>query len=578
MNARALTIFLYLVTLIAGWVLVSTLVGSIHYLRPGPGFDYWVGALPMLQSAFDGPWQWSMLWYEHAGAHRLLVPRLLFLLEWLCGDFRNQWLLGFSWAALLGSAWIMARAVWAEKIFDATARWICLLLITLGLGSAHHLNVMVYSFNQQWTTGLLLCLLSIKAVIDCCSCTDRRQRIVLIAIALLTSTLLALTTFSLPAILLVWLALCWMLRIRWQITVAISALLILACIAYISTLSLMATLTDNKVAIENPALFFIQAVFILIVSSLRYLGSPLAEYSLAAGITLAASALLVFAIAIKKYKHSADINPLLALAVAYAAFAVGMAFSTAIGRLEPHHAINPRFRAFILPFLVFAGILFMYQIQQYKTGLRLTLATTLIALALLVIVPGHFRQLLKFSDEYDLYLPGSIALATGLTDKSVVHESRFAKFQVVDNQQILSYRDFLKKHRRGIYATPFYQQIGTRVRLENNTTAIASGQLSAIHGGGYVWKGTTEVCGADGRVAVADADGNIIGSGMVNRKLKDSGWKIIYEVFLPYCRSGNPVPWLAYVPANIPATADHDLSLYALVFVQNSPRLIARNK
>lgn len=556
--------------MIAGWVLASTLVGSIHYLRPGPGFDFWTGAMPFLQSAIDGPWQWSMLWYEYAGAHRLLVSRLLFLIEWICGDFRNYWLLGFSWGALLASAWIIGDAVCREKKFDATARWVCLLLITFGLGSAHHLNVLVYSFNQQWTSGLLLSLLGIKAVLGSCTATNQLKRFGFITMALFAAVLLALTTFSLPAIILTWLVLCWMLQIRMRITVTISALLILGFVAYISTLSLMETLSGSDIAIDNYALFFIQAIFFLTLSSLRYLSSPVAEYSLAAGITLAASALLMIVIAAKKHKRDSTINPLIVLAVAYAVFAAGMAFTTAIGRLEPHHAINPRFRPFVLPFLVFAGILFVYQIQQYKSGLRLTLAAALITLTLLVIIPGHFRQLVKFSDEYDLYLPGPIALASGLTDTSVVHESRFAKFQIVDNQQMLAYRDFLQQKQRGIFATDFYRQLGSKIDLQKTVPVLPGGHLSAVNGGGYKWQGTTDLCGADGRVAVTDTNGNIIGSGMVNRKLQRGGWTLIYEVFLPYCRKDHPVAWVAYAPAG------QVMPFYAAVFVEGTPRLIAR--
>lgn len=575
MNSRVLNIFLCVSSLIAGWLFTTTLVASVHYLRPGPGFDYWTGAMPFLRAAIDGPWQWPLLWEYYAGAHRLLLSRVLFLVEWLVSDFRGYCLLAFSWLALLASAVIMAKAVWAEKAFDKTSRWLCLLLIIFGLGSAHHLNNLVYTFNQQWTSGLLLVLLAIKGVMACQRENTRRKAIAYAALALLCTFLLAMTTFSILAIIVTWLALCWLLALRWPITVGVFVCLLLAFIATVASLPLLDALASNGIGSDNLPLFILQALLYLTLNSLRYLGSPLTEYSQPAGVTLAFAALLLLVVVAVQHKRQHLVNPLVVLATAYAVFVTGMALSTAVGRLEPHHAINPRFRTFIVPFLVFAGIVCVYQIQNYKPTLRVALSTVLLAAALLVIVPGHLRQMFKFSEEYDLYLPGSIALASGFSDVSVVHESRFAMFQKVDNVQMLKYRDFMQHHQRGIFASDFYQQIGKHVDLGKLSTTNSDTTVTAIKGGGYLWQGTTEQCGADGRVAVADTSGTVIASGMVNRKLTASGWQQLYEVFLPYCRAGHAAAWRAYIP---PTASNSNAPFYALVFVKQMPQMLARTE
>jgi len=558
--------------LISAWILASTVAGSLNYVRPGPSFDFWGSAMPLLYGATEGPWQWRLLWELSGDAHHLLIPRILFLLEWYLGDFRNSWLLGFSWTALFLSAVILARAVWSDHHFDSTTRTISLILIVLGLGSAHHMNSLAYTFNQQWTSGLLLTLIWIQGVIRATYAPNIKSRWLHIGIALTAAALLAATTFSVPAILFSWVVMSLVLPMQRRTAISTTLILLLITLAYLNTLPVTSTL--GKISVENPLLLAATALVVVPVSTLRFLGSPATEYSLAAGLLLATIALSLFAVTFFRARCQPQKHSFQLLAISLGSFVIMMALSTAIGRMDPAQAISPRFRTYVMPFLVCAAILAASKVQSFAPIWRTIFRCVIVAIAFLVVIPGHCRLLFKYSDEYDRYVPPFIALATGLTNEDAVYQALIRKFRAEDNRQMLGHRDFLERHDKGIFATPFYQQLGTRVDTFTANLSHESGKLIPLNDGAYRWTGTTEHCDRIGRVAVIDETGLVVGAGMVHRTLYDPSWRVLYQVFLPYCRNGHPARWTAYLP---PHTASSKL-FQAVVFDDlGKGEIIARN-
>lgn len=562
MHANITRAILSVAGIAAAWVFASTLAGSLHYVRPGPSFDFWGSAMPLLRGAAEGPWEWQLLWERVGDAHHLLIPRILFLLEWYLGDFRNEVLLGFSWVALFLSAVILARAVWSDHDMDATTRATSLVFIVLGLGSAHHMNNLAYTFNQQWTSGLLLTLIWIQGIIRCTYAKNFWNCLMHVGITVTAGFLLAATTFSIPAILFSWIVMSMILPMRRTIAIGIALMLLLITMVYLNTLPMAANL--GKTGVASPLVIAATVLVVIPLSTLRFLGSPVAEYSLGAGILLAVIALYMFTTTFLHARRTPQQKLFPLLAIGLASVVIMMAVSTAIGRADPAQAISPRFRTYVMPFLVCAAILAAGKVQFFTPVWRTIFRGALVAIAFLVVIPGHCRLLFKYSDEYDRYVPPFIALATGLTDEDAVYQALMRKFRAEDNRQMLGHRDFLQHHQKGIYATSFYRQIGSVVTTDTGLAADAATKLVALNDGAYRWEGTTDHCDREGRVAVADETGRVVGAGMVHRGLPDKSWRVLYQVFLPYCRSHHRTRWTAYLP---PDTA-RGATFHALVFDQ----------
>jgi hypothetical protein len=542
---------------LAALVLVSTVVGSFRYVRVGPEVDYWGAAMPFLQAAVEGPWSWSLLWQISSGAHCLALPRLIFLSEWYVDDFRNIGTLCISWLLLLGSAGIVLRAVWAESELDWLSRVLCVFLVVMGFGSAQHMNNLAYSFNIQWPLDLFLSLLFIyllvanrifQATFEKFLC--RVVTIVLVAV------LLSISGFTLPA-----LFVCLATILVGLKNQRIHSVLILICaavvtIAYILFLpfvqnmlhQLLGKSSDISNNIKVTDIFFSVLQF-----SFLYLVSPISEMSRQLGLLLSIVILLFCCLQFIYRRRGNDRSILFWLVMGYAAFAVGMAVSTAIGRgIMPDLAFNPRYRTIAVPYLALVAILLVCCMQKWNATARVLCSLMLIVITMLTVIPGHIRLLKQFSGEYDQYSIPVISIAVGLEPRAK-RQINISAFGEVDWDLISRARAFLRQHRRGIYATPLFTQLGERVKLPNQQSVGSTRELRALPGGGYKWQGYTDQCGSDGRVAVVNADGKIIGSGAVSRKIASDGWRVIYDGLLPLCRAGHPVLWTAYLPATVSA-------------------------
>jgi hypothetical protein len=551
---------LYLATACACLVVASAIAGSIRYLRPGPGFDFWGAGMPFLNAAIEGPWSWAMLWEMSAGAHRLVVPRILFWIEWWVGDFQNYLLLAFAWSALAGSALLVLRIVWQDRCLDQHSRWLCLVLVLLGFGSAQHMNNLAYAFNMQWTFGLLFSLLFIAGVIRAKISEGSGVRLLSILQVFLSAFILTFTTFSLPILLFVWVFMAWGLRIRWFFSVPVSAAIVFFSFEYVSYLPII---NDIKVIYSdgNPQsryISFLEIAAYLSYFTLRYLGSPAYEVFQNLEVVLSFIVLIFLTRLCWSARISKDrlleSRPLFWLILGFSVFVFFMAIATGVGRLtDPGAAVSPRFRTFSMPFLTLSSIAVVCFIQGWNVVRRSVASFLLIVVFAGVVLPGHFRLLYMFSDEYDSYVTPVIAMAVGLSDKNVVHEARIGLWWGDDNVRMMKYRELLYSHRKGIYASPYFGQLGNSIEFSGNILAAVpeSHAVKALPGGGFQWDGVTGRCGGDGRVALVNQEGVIVGAGRVSRALPDAGWKSIYRVFLPLCHGGEAVSWRAFLPATV---------------------------
>jgi hypothetical protein len=213
----------------------------------------------------------------------------------------------------------------------------------------------------------------------------------------------------------------------------------------------------------------------------------------------------------------------------------------------------PRYRSYVMPFLMFAGIAAVYALQRCKSWWRTFGSAVLLLLVFAVVLPAHHRLLNQFSKEYDSYVTPFVAMSLGITHSDVVHQARWGIWWAADNQQMLEYRDFLRDHRKAIYAEPYFRQVGQTVQMPKKFTEDSQypAVIERLPGGGYQWKSTTEVCDADGRIALVNQQGVIVGAGLVSRALPDNNWRVNLDVFLPLCSKKHPVSWIGFLPVNV---------------------------
>ena len=577
-----LRVVLALALVLAAIIFLAALLGSMRFLRPGPGFDYWDAAMPFLKSAIDGPWHWPLLWEMYGGAYSLLFDRCMFWLEWWITDFRNSFTLAAEWLSLFSTAAVAMWAVWKDRYFDNHSRALCVLLVLLACGSGQHMNNLSYTFNMPSLASVTFCLLFIVGVFHAATSPEKSVQWRNVAVAGVSAVLLASCIFSLPALLATWCALALGLRLRLSISVLVAGIIIAVTLMYSSGMPTPLLFKLHYTWSDEPhiegAVTVWQLVSAMVQFLFQYTGAPLAEYSLSVAgwfSVFVLLGLLCFAWQQLRKTHNArSLSLLVWLILGYAVYLLTLDFCTALGRVGSDAVIAPRYRSYIMPYLMFAGIAAVYYIQKWKGWPRTIASVCLMLVAFLTVLPAHNRLLNQFSKEYDDYVTPFVAMSVGLSHTDVVHQSRWGIWWAADNKQMLGSRDFLYQHRKGIYAEPYFSQLGQTVSLPAVTSASLAAPVAMEHlpGGGYQWKGNTEVCGADGRVALVNNQGVIVGAGLVSRELPSKNWRVNVEVFQPICKKGRSVNWTAFLPVETQPGA----VLKAVVFDGNTPTVLAQ--
>jgi hypothetical protein len=128
------------------YFLLSFLFYLLTSYWPGPIHDYWF-EIPKIQDYFDGHLSWRELVTAHANAHRLVIPRLLFIADyvWFHGD--NTLLI---FACILCKFGMLALLNIMIRKESTATRWLLNALICSTLFNAINLPNILNSSNVQW--------------------------------------------------------------------------------------------------------------------------------------------------------------------------------------------------------------------------------------------------------------------------------------------------------------------------------------------------------------------------------------------------------------------------------------------
>lgn len=252
----------------------------------GPFRDMWE-ILPLLESTFDGSWHWQDFWVPYGGAHRLVIPQLLFVLDLHLLQGSNRLTLAVSLACqclILALVIRRARQCYPQ---ETLLPWLAASLALVTLFSGTQLYNLDYSISTQWFEATSLSTLALFLASDGGAKAPLRRTVLILLVGLLAS-------ICNSAGILLWPVLAWVMWIR-RYPAACLALLAVVAVAMIGT---YVHHLDPQPMVKQPG-NAAQRVIGLVIYSLvfvsGYLASPLSRHWpwVASLLALALLALLV---------------------------------------------------------------------------------------------------------------------------------------------------------------------------------------------------------------------------------------------------------------------------------------------
>lgn len=140
------------------YFLASFLFTLLANYFPGPFYDYWID-IPKVEKFFTDPSSLSLreLLAAHNDAHRILIPRLLFILDYVLADGNNVFLISVSLLCKLVILVLFNRVIHPRKLQEK------LLLNTVffaGIFSLGNISNIMMSSNVQWDLMLAFSFLA----------------------------------------------------------------------------------------------------------------------------------------------------------------------------------------------------------------------------------------------------------------------------------------------------------------------------------------------------------------------------------------------------------------------------------
>lgn len=341
---------------------VAVLVIAWQCQWSGPFRDYWE-VMPLIEATFTLPiqqWPWHELWEPYGGAHRLVIPKLLFILDFHLTGGSNTLILLASMICLAGTFLLVAWRVRQCYPDDPQMQRLGASIALLTLFSATQLFNLNYSYDTQWFGSVFFSTLALFIASQ-----DRfGETPVIHSAAALSAALLA--SLNNMAGFLVWPSLLLLLLSRThgglRISIAIIGMGVLA--VFLPGTTGQAVSPVNP---EHPWLSWLGIFVHVIRYDALYLASPISrQWPVAAG-TLAWIA-MGFVCFTGWQQRRSPASGLLVLLALLALQALLVASATAWGRIfyPLDMAMAERYQAIAMVFMLCAGITLLTHLQQHK--------------------------------------------------------------------------------------------------------------------------------------------------------------------------------------------------------------------
>lgn len=327
-------------------IVLSTLYVLVVSHWHGPFRDMWE-IYPFLEKIIQDSWSLDDLWESYGYAHRLFIPRLLFIADYQFADASNHLLIAISLLCQTGICIMFARILFAQDSLAVWQRWCLFLLVMSFQFSGTLLFNFMHTFDVQW----FLCCFFVTAALYLLTLQTSAQNAVMLAISGMLILLACLCNFSAMAIWPVWM---FFVCIRPASAMYRWTLLALAVIFIAMYATGVRSASPDALGSVN---ILVAATYFLFQFPLLYLGNPVSnpDYLPFGGwvVVLVSIPLLLLVrfgwMFTKKTKRNYSQGVLFLAALLL--FCFGVAVMTGLGRgYDPGHVYASRYQNIVMLF------------------------------------------------------------------------------------------------------------------------------------------------------------------------------------------------------------------------------------
>jgi len=124
---------------------------------PGPFVDYWID-IPHVEHFFSGTLTWHELISAHANVHRLFIPRLLFIADFLFFAGTNTLLIWVSIFCKIATLWLFNHLIQDQ---DTKTKFLLNALIFSAILNAANISNVLHNSNMQWDLVSVFCCFAV---------------------------------------------------------------------------------------------------------------------------------------------------------------------------------------------------------------------------------------------------------------------------------------------------------------------------------------------------------------------------------------------------------------------------------
>ena len=536
-----------------------TLYGVCLSLHWGPFRDMWV-AMDFIRAFFEGRTALHELIDLHGGAHRLALPRLLFVVDygWFAGS--NVFLLLVALVTQLSVVLLMAlllkQDLRQQGHLSSNDRLFLLAMTLLLMINPTQLENFLYTFDVQWflTAAFALWALAAWQAVVRDGAAGKTPRAGALLLALVATLCSLFSSFSGLCLLLV----LPLLPILYRCALPWVLASFLACAASVF-FYLQGPFSDAShwIGIKGDITVDSLLAFITMLSSIwarwtiLYLGSPLSRdsFALAAVAVVPSLAFVGYHLLACWRRGPAALASLPLFALLAALFATVVALATGWGRMHFINTANEdRYQSIVLVYWLGVFTLAWWQLRQLpsRRWLSLCVGAVIGAWTLGVIPRAGWKDWQAQVNFFDRVNSANLAIATGQWDFQAIRSTLILGDQAKFINRPEQHGAFLRERQWGAFASPGARLLGhTLPPLPADRSYECPGVLLSVLPMAGPYRGyrlTGRAVDPDLRplrqLLVLDGQQRVLGLGRLQRE-KDSPWPLAWQ-------APQTAQWIAY--------------------------------
>lgn len=525
----------------------STLWALAESRFAGPVSDFWL-FIPKLAAYDAGGGLWSLLW-EPYGGHRLVLPKLLYLIEYEHFGGRNDFLVACNVALQTLTAALLVHFSWrrGDGLSGPERVWLAAVSVLLCFSSTQLEN-----FSRGWNVHhFLACWASVAALAALANAGEARgaRRAWAWLAAALGAALAG--TFSMAIALPIWPIL---LLLAWRARLSRAQVALLACVA---SLVLLAFFAGHEEASAGALAARLTDLPGLLRWAAACLSGPLGWRHAGLGLGLVALALVgVAAAGAQLLRSGRRPRPLEILHFGLVGLGVGAALLASYGRVAGH-AENwdaHRYQSFVL--LFWLGVIGVGTLASsgagWRRGLRWALGALAVAWISGALLPAQLREQREVREFASRVRTAHDALLVGVSERRAYRDSLPKILWEARKPDMAAVgRPWLARRQLGMFADGRQRRLGLDIArdFESAPEDACRGSLLNVRfvGGFPVLEGAVE----GGReILVADGAGRVVGLGRVTRTplFAASGRQEGFAAWMPKTPPGAPISVWTLLP------------------------------